>query len=168
MTEEHSFKMTLNLAGDRQRHPVPASALIKHVPEGETPPRLEHSPALVISQSRNVGNKTLGLRAASRSWRRRNPIYLPVQLLMKRCSELQPWAQSWVWSYSESPLATQARSSWDAGVGWLCSCATGGSWSPAQGTLAEVAQGRVSHSSPAAASFSCSSCRSRGWEFAQG
>ncbi|XP_033373452.1 transmembrane protein 40 isoform X4 [Parus major] len=40
--------------------------------KGQRPPSLEHSPALVISQGRNVGNKTLG--AVSR----RNPIYLPV------------------------------------------------------------------------------------------
>lgn len=53
--------MTLNLTGDPQGPPVPASALIKHVPEGERPPSWEHSPALGMSQSRNVGNKTLGL-----------------------------------------------------------------------------------------------------------
>lgn len=53
--------MLLNLAGDPQGHAVPASALIEHVPEGERPPSLVHSPALVISQSRNVGNETLGL-----------------------------------------------------------------------------------------------------------
>lgn len=57
MTEQHSLKMTLNLTGDPQGHPIPVSALIKHVPEGERPPSLEHSPALVICQSRNVGNK---------------------------------------------------------------------------------------------------------------
>lgn len=61
MAEEHSLEMLLNLAGDPQGHAVPASALIKHVPEGERPPSLVHSPALVISQSRNVGNETLGL-----------------------------------------------------------------------------------------------------------
>lgn len=166
MTEEHSLKMTaLNLTGGPQEHPVPTSALIKHVPEGERPPRLQHSPALVISQSRNVGNKTLVLWAASRSWRNRNPMCLPVP---KSCSSWWRDAQSSGPEHRAECEAVQShpghRSQEQLGC-WcgLCSCATGGSWSPAQGTLAEVAQGRVSCSSPAAAQFSCSCCCSREW-----
>lgn len=152
MTEQHSLKMTLNLTGHPQGHPVSASALIKHVPEGERPPSLEHSPALVICQSRNVGNKkTLFLPLGCEQPRGAGGEGIPstcaqiLHLLMRRCSEPRPWAQSWVWSCSESPLATRAGSSRDPGVAWLwglCSCATRGSWSRG------VATGNPGRSSP--------------------